>query len=212
MRQRDVSPGKGESPMKINRTTFNNTAKVLSILMLAAASVVMGSGACSQVVGVPCRSADEAVQYVVNLVNADAGTTQSSQAGETTWTYSMAHAGPCTLLLTEEVRRVNTAVSGPTAPIREITYYLIPAADLDFGKFGTRLKLDRAGGMQVIINMEHASIRRWRGDPAVMPPDAPLGYETQIRFGKPYVDILDVTLRLEDALKYLGSSCRAERR
>ncbi len=198
--------------MKINRITFNKTAKVLTIVMLAAASLVMGSGRCAQVVGVPCRSAGEAIQYVVNLVNADAGTTQTSQAGETTWTYSMANAGSCTLLLTEEVRRVNTAGSVPAAPIREITYYLIPAADLDFGKFGTRLKLDRAGGMQVIINMEHASIRRWRGDPSIMPPDAPLGYETQIRIGKPYVDILDVSLRLEDALKYLASSCRAERR
>src|SRR5215813_8855491 len=69
-RQRDSRPERRKA-MKMNRMTFSNTAKILSSLMLATASIVMGSSSCNQVIGVPCRSAGEAVQYVVNLVNAD---------------------------------------------------------------------------------------------------------------------------------------------
>jgi hypothetical protein len=126
----------------------------------------------------------------------------------------MALAGPCTLFLTEELQRVNTAGgSSPTTPVREVTHYLIPLADLNVGPLGTRIELGRPGSvMQVIIATQHATIRRWHGDSATMPPDAPVAYEAPIRFGKPNVDIFVVTVRLENALKYLAPLCGATAR
>jgi hypothetical protein len=199
--------------MNMKRMTFNNTAKVLSILMLAAAYVVMGASTCKQVVGVTCPGGNDPVQYILNLVNMESGATQFVPAGETTWTYSMALADPCTLFLTEELRRVNTAGgSSPTTRVREVTHYLIPLADLNLGPLGTRLKLDPPGVMQVIIATQHATIRRWHGDSATIPPDAPVAYEAPIRFGKPNVDIFVVTVRLESALRYLAPLCGATAR
>ena len=204
----------GDSHVNMKRMTFNNTAKVLSILMLAAAYVVMGASTCKPVVGVTCRGVDDPLQYIVNLVNTESGATQVLQAGEITWTYSMAVAGPCTLYLTEELQRVNTARgSSPTAPVREVTHYLIPLADLNLGPLGTRIELGRPGSvMQVIIATQHATIRRWHGDSATMPPDAPVAYEAPIRFGKPNVDIFVVTVRLENALRSLAPFCGATAR
>src|SRR5262245_13510779 len=122
----------------MKRMTFNNTAKVLSILMLAAAYVVMGASTCKTVVGATCPGIDSPVEYILNLVNTQSGATESFKIGETTWTYSwtysMAPVGPCTLGLTEELQRVITAGgSGPATPVREMTYYLIPLADLNLG-------------------------------------------------------------------------------
>jgi hypothetical protein len=197
----------------MKRMTFNIIATVSSILMLAAAYVVMGASTCKPVVGVTCRGVDDPVQYILNLVNTESGATQFLQAGETTWTYSMALADPCTLFLTEELQRVNTAGGrGQTSRVREVTHYLIPLADLNLGPLGTRLKLDPPGVMQVIIATQHATIRRWHGDSATVPPDAPVAYEAPIRFGKPDVDIFVVTVRLENALKYLAPLCGATAR
>ena len=153
---------------------------------------------------------DQTVQYILNLVNTESGATKSLQATEMRWTYSMALACPCTLTLTEELQTLNSAVpGGPTPPVREITHYLIPAADLNFGQVGTRLKLDRQGVMQVIISTERATIRRWHGDSAAVPKNAPVEYEAPVRFSKPNVDIFDASVRLENALKHLASLCRA---
>src|SRR5262245_9571145 len=108
----------------MKRMTFNNTAKIVTILMLAAtAHGAMGASACRPVVGVNCPGIDTTVQYILNLVNTESGAKQSSQAGETKWTYSMALVDPCTLFLTEELQRVNTAAVGntPATPVREIT-------------------------------------------------------------------------------------------
>jgi hypothetical protein len=190
--------------------TFNNTAKALSILMLATPYVVMGAGTCIPAVGVTCPGIDEAFQYILNLVNAESGATQSLQIGEMTWTYSMALAGPCTLFLTEELQWVNAAGgSSPTKRGREITHYLIPLADLNVGPLGTRLNLDPPGVMQVIIATQNATIRRWHGDSATMPSDAPVVYEAPVRFGKPNVDIFVVSVRFDNALRYLAPLCRA---
>jgi len=185
--------------------------------MLAAAYVVMGASTCKPAVGVTCPGIDSPVEYILNLVNTQSGATQSLKVGETTWTYSwtysMALADPCTLFLTEELQRVNTAGgSSPTTPVREVTHYLIPLADLNLGPLGTRLKLDRPGVMQVIIATQHATMRRWHGDSATIPPDAPVAYEAPIRFGKPNVDIFVVAVRLENALRYLAPLCGAAAR
>jgi hypothetical protein len=181
--------------------------------MLAAVCVVMGAGVCTHASGKTSQGIDQTVQYILNLVNTESGATRSLQSGEMRWTYSMALAGRCTLMLTEELQRMNSAVgSSPATPVREITHYLIPAANLNLGKFGTRLELDPPGVMQVIISTERATIRRWHGDPAVMPLDAPVAYEAPVRFGKPSVDIFDVTVRLENALKDLASLCRTQAR
>ena len=119
--------------------------------------------------------------------------------------------GPMHSYLDGRASKAEYAVPGSsTVPVGEITHYLIPADDLDLGKFGTRVKLDRQGVMLVIISTERATIRRWHGDSAALPQDAPVGYEAPVKFGKPYVDIFDVSVRLENALKHLGSLCRAE--
>jgi hypothetical protein len=195
----------------MKRKMFNNTVKVLRVLMLAAACFVIIAGACElhavQTALLP--GMDQTVQYILNLVNSESGATRSLQAGETRWTYSMALAGPCNLALTEEVRRINSAVTGtPTPPVSEITHYLIPAADLDFGKFGTRLKLGHDGVMHVVISTQRATIRRWHGDSGAVPQNASVEYEAPVTFGKPDVDIFDASVRLENALKHLASLCR----
>jgi len=208
---RDTRFSVGKKTIRVfKRMTFNNTAKVLSILMLATPYGAMAAGACIPAAGVTCPGIDDTFQYILNLVNTEAGATQSLQVGERTWTYSMALAGPCTLFLTEELQWVNTAGgSSPTKRGREITHYLIPLSDLNVGPLGTRLELDRPGVMQVIIATQNATIRRWYGDSATMPPDAPVVYEAPIRFGKPYVDIFVVSVRLDDALRYIAPLCRA---
>ena len=61
--------------------------------------------------------------------------------------------------------------------------------------------------MDVIISTERATIRRWHGDSAALPESAPVGYEAPVKFGKPNVDIFDVSVRLEDA-EHLASLCR----
>ncbi len=196
----------------MKRTTVNNIAKVLRILTLAGACFLIGNGARPLDAGHKALlpGIDQTEQYILDLVNTESGATKSLQAGETSWTYSMALACPCTLQLTEELQRLNGAVPGSsTPPVREITHYLIPAADLDLGKFGTRLNLDRQGVMDVIISTERATIRRWHGDSAVMPETAPVEFEALVRFGKPNVDIFDITVRLENALKHLALLCRA---
>ena len=199
--------------MSMKRMTSNNTAKVLRNLTLAAAYFFIGTSVSKLDAAVheACclPGIDQTVQYILNLVNTESGATKSLKTGEMRWTYSIALAGRCTLILTEELQR--PAVPGsPTVPVGEITHYLIPADDLDLGKFGTRVKLDRQGVMLVIISTERATIRRWHGDSAALPQDAPVGYEAPVKFGKPNVDIFDVSVRLENALKHLGSLCRAE--
>jgi len=192
---------------------INNPAKVLRIFTLSAACFVIGTSSRldAAVHNVFLPGIDQTVQYILNLVNTESGAAQSLQTGETRWNYSMALVSPCTLTLTEELRKVNSAAGPgiPTAPVVEITHYLIPVVDLDLGKFGTRLNLDRQGVMHVIISTERATIRRWHGDSAALPQDAPVAYEAPVKFNKPNVDIFDVTVRLENALKHLACLCRA---
>jgi hypothetical protein len=194
--------------------TINNIAKATKILTLAAACFVIGTSA-RQLDAAGHKplppGIDQTAQYILNLVNTESGATRFLQKGETRWTYSMALAGPCTLILTEELQSLTSGVpTSPTATAGEITHYCIPVGDLDLGKFGTRLKFDRPGVMNVIISTERATIRRWRGDSATLPQNATVGYEAAIRFSKPNVDIFDVTVRLENALRHLASLCRAE--
>jgi hypothetical protein len=192
------------------KVKFNNTAKVLSILLLVTPYVVMGAGQCIPAVGTTCAGVDDTLQYILNLVNTESGATQFLPAGETTWTYSMAVAGPCTLHLREERQIVSPARgSSPSTTVREVTHYLIPLADLNVGPLGTRLDLDRPGVMQVIIATQNATIRQWQGDSATMPSDAPVAYEAPIRFGKPYVDIFVVSVNLDSAIRHLAPLCRA---
>ena len=146
-------------------------------------------------------------QYILNLVNTESGATRPlPSGGAATWTYSMALVDQCTLRLTEELQRTNSSV--PSSPSVQITNYLIPAADLDFGKLGTRLKLDRQGVMHVIVSTKRSTIRRWQADSPVMPQSARVEFVAPIRFGKHNVDTFDVTVRLENALKHLAVLCR----
>ncbi len=195
------------------RMAINSTTNVSRILTLAAVWFLIGTGIrqLNAIQNVFSPGMVQTVQYILNLVNTESGATKSLGTGETRWTYSMSVADPCTLKLTEELQTLNSAVpNGSTAPVREITNYLIPAADLDFGKFGTRLKLEPPGVMRFIISTERATMRRWQGVSAAMPQNAPVEYEVPVRFGKPNVDIFDVPVRLENALKHLASLCRVE--
>src|SRR5262249_42896465 len=145
------------------------------------------------------------------LVNTQSGASESSKSGETVWTYSLNLADPCMLNLTEHKQTLKKGTSdGTVTPIREITHYLIPAADLDFGPSSTRHTLEQQVSRRVIMWTKRATIRRWRGDSSIPPEDAPVIFEAAINFGKPNVDIFEVPGLFEDALMHLTSLCRVE--
>jgi len=152
----------------------------------------------------------ETAQYILNVVNTESGATRFSGLGRTAWAYSLDFPDPCTLNLTEERKTLNKTTSGDSAtPLTETTHYLIPAADLEFGKYSSHHTLE-PGFMRVIIFANRATIRRWRGPLTTPLEDVPVVFTTSINFGKPNVDIFDVPLRFENALKHLTCLCRAE--
>src|SRR5262249_35227702 len=131
-------------------------------------------------------------------------------SGETVWTYSLNLANPCMLDLTEQKQTLKKQNSdGSVTPIREITHYLIPAADLEYGAFSTHHTLEQTY-MRVIMWTKRATIRRWRGDSPTPPEDALVIFEAPINFGKPNVDMFEVPLVFEDALMHLTGLCRAQ--
>src|SRR5262249_36329890 len=136
---------------------------------------------------------------------------ESSKSGETVWTYSLNIADPCMLSLTEQKQTLKKVTSdGTVTPIREITHYLIPAADLEFGKFSTHHELEPQGFMRVIIFTRRATIRQWQGDSSTPPKDAPVMFDATINFGKPNIDIFEIPGLFEDALMHLTGFCRGE--
>ena len=159
-----------------------------------------------------CPGINETAQEIFNLVNTQSGASESSNTGETVWTYSLNLADPCMLNLIEQKQTLKKGTSdGIVTPIRKITHYLIPAADLEFGKFSTHHTLERQGYMRVIMFTRRATIRRWHGDSSIPPEDAAVIFDASINFGKPNVDIFEVPLIFEDALSHLTSLCRAEK-
>lgn len=160
---------------------------------------------------VPPPGLEQTVQYILSVVNTESGAIRSSPSENTTLSYSMTFAAPCTLALTEVRQTVqsNAAGGSPVAPVREITHYVIPAEDMDFGRFSTHNALERDGTMRVTIFTTRASIRRWYGGGSTMPPEAEVVFNAAINFGKGDVDNFDIPLRLEDALHHLTCLCQA---
>jgi hypothetical protein len=157
-----------------------------------------------------CPGINETAQAILNLVNTQSGASESSKSAEAVWTYSLNLADPCTLNLTEQKQTLKKENSdGSVTPILEITHYLIPAADLEFGAFSTHHTLEQQGYMRVIMWTRRATIRRWRGDSSTPPKDAAVIFNATINFGKPNVDIFEVPLIFEDALEHLTDFCRA---
>lgn len=176
---------------------------------LCAVGIVLSPVYAARQACAPCLN--QTGQYILDLVNTQSGATRSTRSDETTWTYSIALDGPCTLKLTEEredVRLNNAAGAAPSPPVRQFTHYLIPAADLGFGSFSTRNEFELGSFMRVIFFTDHATIRRWYGDSPTAPPDAEVLFEASINFGKLDVDIFDVPLRLVNALEHLTTLCR----
>ena len=150
------------------------------------------------------------VEYILDLVNTESGATELKRSVITSWAYSMEAAGPCILHLREDLRRVSAPDSTtPTAPVRETIHYLIPVVDIDFGPLGTHNSLDWQRVMHVTIFMNHGTIRRWKGESSILPEDASVEFSAPINFGKPYVNIFDAPIRLQNALKHLSSLCQA---
>jgi len=150
------------------------------------------------------------IQYVLDLINTESGAIESMWFVNTRWEYSATAAGPCILHLQEDLQRWSPPDStAPVAPVREIIHYLIPVADIDFGPLGTHHSLDVPRVMHSTIFMNHGTIRRWKGDSSVMPQEASVEFAAQIRFGKPYVNIFDAPIRLENALRHLAQLCQA---
>ena len=150
------------------------------------------------------------IQYVLDLIDTESGATESTRSVNTSWEYSATAAGPCVLHLQEDLQRWSPPDSTTrTVPVREIVHYLIPVADIDFGPLGTHHSLDRPRVMHSTIFMNHGTIRRWKGDSSIMPQDASVEFAVQIRFGKPYVNIFDAPIRLENALRHLAQLCQA---
>jgi len=150
------------------------------------------------------------LQYILDLINTESGATVSMRSLNTSWEYSATAAGPCVLHLREDLQQWSPPDSTtPAVPVREIIQYLIPVADIDFGPLGTRHSLDPPRVMHSTIFMNHGTIRRWKGDSSIMPQDASVEFAAQIRFGKPYVNIFDAPIRLENALRHLAQLCQA---
>jgi hypothetical protein len=157
-----------------------------------------------------CLGIGDTRQALLNLVNTQAGSSEYWQSGEAVWTYSLNFADPCTLNLTEQKQTLKKEnADGSVTRSREITHYLIPAADLEFGAFSTHNTLERPGYMRVIMWTKHATIRRWHGDSSIPPDDAAVIFSAAINFGKPNVDIFEVPLVFQDALMHLTGLCRA---
>ena len=185
--------------------------KIASALCAAFCAIAIGAYPLGAFQQPCCPGINETAQEILNLVNTESGASESSKSGEAVWTYSLNFADPCMLNLTEQKQTLKKGTSeGAVTPIREITHYLIPAADLEFGAFSTHHTLERQGFMRVIMFTRRATIRRWSGVSSTPPEDAPVIFEAAINFGKPNVDIFQIPRIFEDALMHLTSLCRAE--
>jgi hypothetical protein len=187
---------------------IDNT-KIASALCAAFCAIAIGANRLDAFQQSCCPGINETAQAILNFVNTQSGASESSKSGETVWTYSLNLADPCMLNLTERKQTLKRGnPEGAVTAIREITHYLIPAADLEFGAFSTHHTLEQ-GYMRVIMWTKRATIRRWSGDSSSPPEDAAVIFHTGINFGKPSVDIFEVPLLFQDALRNLTGLCRA---
>src|SRR5215831_15552244 len=144
--------------------------KIASALCAAFCAIAIGAYRLDAFQQSCCPGINETAQEILHLVNTQSGASESSKSGETVWRYSLNFADPCMLNLTEQKQTLKTGTSeGTVTPIREITHYLIPAADLEFGEFSTHHTLERQGYMRVVIWTRRATIRRWYGDSSTPP-------------------------------------------
>jgi len=186
-----------------------DNTKIASALCAAFCAIAIGAYRLDAFQQSCCPGINETAQAILDMVNTESGASESSKSGETVWTYSLNLADPCMLNLTEQTQTLRKENSdGSVTPIRKITHYLIPVADLEFGAFSTHHTL-QLGYMRVIMWTNRATIRRWRGDSSTPPGDAPVIFNAAINFGKPNVDIFEVPLLFEDALMHLTGLCRA---
>jgi hypothetical protein len=187
-----------------------DNTKIASALCAAFCAIAIGAYRLDAFQQSCCPGINETAQAILTLVNTQSGASESSKSGEAVWTYSLNLADSCTLHLTEQKQTLKKENSdGSVTPIREITHYLIPAADLEFGAFSTHHTLEQSY-MRVIMWTKRATIRRWRGDSSTPPEDAAVIFDAAINFGKPNVDIFEVPLLFEDALMQLTDLCRAK--
>jgi len=187
-----------------------DNTKIASALCAAFCAIAIGAYRLDAFQQSCCPGINETAQAILNLVNTQAGARESSKSGEAVWTYSLNLADPCTLHLTEQKQTMKKENSDDSVtPVRETTHYLIPAADLEFGAFSTHHKLEQSY-MRVIMWTKRATIRRWRGDSSTPPQDAAVIFDAAINFGKPNVDIFEVPLLFQDALRHLTGLCQAQ--
>src|SRR5262245_51969044 len=159
--------------------------KIASALCAAFCAIAIGAYRLDAFQQLCCPGINETAQAILNLVNTKSGASEPSKSGEAVWTYSLNLADPCMLNLTELKQTLKKETSdGSVTPIREITHYLIPAADLEFGEFSTHHTLEQ-GYMRVIMFTKRATIRRWRGNSLTPPEDASVIFAAAINFGKP---------------------------
>jgi hypothetical protein len=185
--------------------------KIASALCAAFCAIAMGVYPLGAFQQSCCPGIIESAQEILNLVNTKSGASESSKSGEAVWTYSLNLADPCMLNLTEQKQILEKGTSdGTVTPIREITHYLIPAADLEFGPFSTHHRLEPQGFMRVIMFTRRATIRRWHGTSSTPPEDASVIFDAAINFGQPNVDIFEIPIIFEDALMQLTSFCQTE--
>ncbi len=187
-----------------------DNTKIASALCAAFCAIAIGAYRLDAYQQSCCPGFNETAEVILNLVNTQSGASESSKSGETVWRYSLNFADPCTLNLTEQKQTLKKENSdGSVTPILEITHYLIPVGDLEFGEFATHNTLEQQGYMRVIMWTKRATIRMWHGDSSTPPKDAPVMFNAAINFGKPNVDIFEVPLLFQDALMHLTDFCRA---
>src|SRR5262245_32774013 len=173
---------------------MGNNRKIASALCAAFCAIAIGAYRLDAFQQSCCPGINKTAQAILNLVNTQSGGSESSKSGEFVRTYTLDLPDPCMLNLTEQKQTLRNETSdGSVTPTREITHYLIPAADLEFGAFSTHHMLEQRQ-MRVIMWTKRATIRRWHGDSSTPPEDAAVIYNAAIDFGKPNVDIFEVPL------------------
>jgi hypothetical protein len=196
--------------MKRSKKCAGIVGRAMLVACLIIGIAVSTLDAATQFFSVNMPNMEMTIQYILDLINTESGATESKQSVNTTWTYSAGAAGPCVLHVREDLQRLSPPPDSttPAVPVHETVHYLIPVADIDFGPFGTHHILDRHRVMHQTIFMNHGTIRRWTGDSPVMPQQASVEFAAPINFGKPYVNIFEAPIRLENALRHLAFICQ----
>ena len=132
-----VSRRRHEACTKWCKRFMFDKRKIVSALCVVFCAIAIGVYRLDGFQGSCCTGINEATQAILYVVNTQSGASESSNSGETVWAYSLNFRDPCMLNLTEQKQILKRRTTdGSVVPIREVTHYLIPVADLSTAHFG----------------------------------------------------------------------------